>query len=74
VNFKVTITETYPWITWEMVANSLGSAKHTLGTTAIYNSVYYTHQIVLRNVNIFVRQKSGYLSPLLQIALKKNKN
>jgi hypothetical protein len=26
----------YPWISWELVADLLGSAEHTLGTTALY--------------------------------------
>ena len=34
-NFKVAITEMYPWIPWEMVADPLGSAEHTLGTTGL---------------------------------------
>jgi len=33
-NFKVTITEMYPQLSWELVADPLGSAEHTLGTTA----------------------------------------
>jgi hypothetical protein len=73
MNFEVTITETCPWNPWEPVMDSLGSAKHTLGTTAIYHSVYCTHHIMLRNINIFVGFKSGYLSPWLHIA-QKNKN
>jgi hypothetical protein len=28
----------YPWISWELVADTLGFAEHTLGTTAM---VYY---------------------------------
>jgi hypothetical protein len=31
--FKVAITEMYPWIPWELVADPLGSAQHTLETT-----------------------------------------
>jgi len=31
--FKVSIAQMYPWIPWEMVADPLGSADHTLGTT-----------------------------------------
>jgi hypothetical protein len=34
-NFKATITEMYPWIPREMVADPLGSAEHTLGTTGL---------------------------------------
>jgi hypothetical protein len=33
-NFKVTITEMYPQLPWELVADPLGSAEHTLGITA----------------------------------------
>jgi len=68
VNFEVTITETCQWIPWEPVGDSLGSAKNTLGTTAIHDSVYYTHHIMLRSINIFVGFKSEYLSPWLHIA------
>jgi len=32
-NSKVTITELYPTIPWELVANPLVSVEHTLGTT-----------------------------------------
>ena len=35
INIKVPITEIYLWIPWEMVADTVGSAEHTLGTTAI---------------------------------------
>jgi len=41
VNFKVAITEMYPWIPWELVADPLGSSEHTLGTTGIPNAVFY---------------------------------
>jgi hypothetical protein len=34
VNHEVTITEVNPWIPCELVADLLGSAKYTLGTTA----------------------------------------
>jgi hypothetical protein len=27
------MTETYPWIPWELVEDLLGSAEYTLGTT-----------------------------------------
>jgi hypothetical protein len=33
VNFKVAMTELYPQIIWELVADPLGSAEHTLGAT-----------------------------------------
>jgi len=33
VNFKAAITEMYPLITWEPVADPLGSVEHTLGAT-----------------------------------------
>jgi hypothetical protein len=36
-NFKVVITEKYPRIPWELVADPLGSADHTLGTTYTIN-------------------------------------
>jgi hypothetical protein len=36
VNFKVAITEMYPWMPWELVADHLGSAEHTLGTKLAY--------------------------------------
>ena len=35
MNFKVAITEIYPRIPWEMVADRLGSADHTLGTAEL---------------------------------------
>jgi len=31
--FKVVITEIYSWISWELVADHLGSTEHILGTT-----------------------------------------
>jgi len=34
-NFKVSITEMCPWIPWEMVADPLLSAEHTMGTTGL---------------------------------------
>ena len=33
VNFKVAITEMYPRIPWELVADHLGSVEHSLATT-----------------------------------------
>jgi hypothetical protein len=33
VNFKVAVTEVYPWVPWELVADPLGSSAHNLGTT-----------------------------------------
>jgi len=38
VNIKVVITEMYPWISWELVTDSLEFAEDTSGTTAM---VYY---------------------------------
>jgi len=36
VNFKVAITEMYPWIPWEqLVADFLGPVEHTSGNTAL---------------------------------------
>ena len=35
MDFKVAITEMYPRISWEMVADRKWSAKHILGTTAL---------------------------------------
>jgi len=35
VNFKSAITEMYPRIPLELVANPMGSAEHTSGTTAL---------------------------------------
>jgi hypothetical protein len=35
VNFKVTITEMHRQISWEMVADPIGSVEHTLGTTGL---------------------------------------
>jgi hypothetical protein len=32
---KVAITEMYPWIPWELVADPLGSTEHTFGTTGL---------------------------------------
>jgi len=29
----------YPWIPWEMVADPLGSAEHTVGTTGVEGKV-----------------------------------
>jgi hypothetical protein len=45
-----TITETYPWIPSELVVDSLVSAKHTLGTTAIYDKclLYPSHHVKKR--------------------------
>jgi hypothetical protein len=37
-NFKVSITEIYPRIPWEMVEDPLGSAEHTMGTTGLEGS------------------------------------
>jgi hypothetical protein len=34
VNFKVTITEMYPWFPWELVKELTGSVEQTLETTA----------------------------------------
>lgn len=33
-NLKVAITEMYPQLPWELVADLLGSVEHTLETTA----------------------------------------
>jgi len=30
---KVTIMEIYPWISWKMFVEPLGSGEHTLGTS-----------------------------------------
>lgn len=38
MNIKVVITEMYPWISWELVVDTLGFAEHTSGTTAM---IYY---------------------------------
>ena len=35
VDCKVDITEMYPRISWELVADPLGSAEHTLGATVL---------------------------------------
>jgi hypothetical protein len=35
VNFKVSIPEMHLWISWELVADPLGSVDHTWGTTGI---------------------------------------
>jgi len=35
VNFEVSITKMYLRIPWELVADPMGKAKHTLGTTAL---------------------------------------
>jgi len=35
---KLAINEMYPRIFWELVADSKGSADHSLGTTILYNS------------------------------------
>jgi len=32
-NFNIAITEKYPQIPWELIADPLGSMDHTLGTT-----------------------------------------
>jgi hypothetical protein len=45
-NLKVSVTEIYQWIPWEMVADPLGSAKHTLGITGLegfWNTNTYTN-------------------------------
>jgi len=40
VKFKAAITEIYPRIPWELVADRLGSPKHSFGTADIlYRSV-----------------------------------
>jgi len=33
LTFKVAITEEYPWIPWDLIAGTLGSAEHNLGNT-----------------------------------------
>jgi len=35
MNFKVSITETYPWNPWELFADPLEPAEHTFGITAL---------------------------------------
>jgi len=35
MNFKVSITEMYPWNPWELFADPLESAEHTIGITAL---------------------------------------
>jgi len=47
-NFKVAITEKYPRIPCELVADPLGSADHTLGTTYIINM--YSLQMIRRGL------------------------
>jgi len=42
-NFKVAITEMYPRISWELVADPLGSKEHTLGTNVLTYSVSFTY-------------------------------
>jgi len=43
VNLKVAITEVYPRIRWELVADPLGSIEHTLGTTVLDTSSLNKH-------------------------------
>jgi len=40
IRSKLAITEMYPRIPWELVVDTLGSAKDTSGTTALR---YFTH-------------------------------
>ena len=47
VNFRATVTEMYPLIPWELIADPLGSADYTLGTTGTEAT-----QIKLRNILI----------------------
>jgi len=46
MNSEVAVTEMYPRILWELVADPLGSAQHHLGTTAL------SHDQVLANMCI----------------------
>jgi len=41
----VVVTETYPWIPWELVADALGSKEHSLGAT----DVGYTSKMAVEN-------------------------
>ena len=49
VKFKVSITEIYPWIPWELFMHPLGSAEHTLWETlhwwtllAAFKNIWHT--------------------------------
>ena len=46
MNFEVAVIEMCPRILWEQVADPLGSAQHTFGTTAL------SHDQVLANMCI----------------------
>jgi len=54
VNFKVAIRDKYPRIPWELVADPLGTAEHTLWTSALpYFCVYLNIHSSTRNI-VFV--------------------
>ena len=35
VNFKTSVTDIYSRVAWQLVADPLGTVRHTLGTTAL---------------------------------------
>jgi hypothetical protein len=52
VNLKVSITEMYPWIPWELVADPLGFVEPTVGTTglSILHSILFSTTISFPSV------------------------
>jgi hypothetical protein len=50
--FRVGITEMYPWILWELVADPLGFVERTVGTTGLrfLHSILFSSTISLSSV------------------------
>jgi hypothetical protein len=54
----------YPRIPWELVADPLGSAEHTLGTTALEHQLYT--KLFLINVTA-ARWVTKYVTPFIEL-------
>ena len=56
LNFKAVITEMYPWISWKLLADRLGSEEHTGGN---YQLLYFNQAVTARNASLLCSVNCG---------------